>query len=316
MPRSGKVKVATSLLTLVAVALGAILAVTITFSGGSGEKDRAYSPGITLGLTAEAREALQQSGNAFPASDAGFSAYYRTPDGAGGFALDKIAVDQALLNGSNPTSLRAGVGTLIDMGNNYTVVSVPILNIDGLTTTVHLYYDDQGWIIAYFPRGSESSRAWQAVDLDPENPVLTNVSRTVLMDAINDVLVEGLNTPPVTHDQLGYYHWAYPAATNFLMIATARGLQGSDKVSFAVPASFTMHEVSASMWISQMNMSCAHIILDGIDLMGNQCNRSFHYVFVNLSDFNSLTAHRLQLDHFSQDAGASGALVMLVYSVP
>jgi hypothetical protein len=137
-----------------------------------------------------------------------------------------------------------------------------------------------------------------------------------LMDAINDVLVEALNTPPVTPDQLGYYHWEHPTATNFLMIATARGNQGSDFVSFAVPASFTMLEASASMWISQMNMSCARTILDEIDLMGDQCDRSFHHVFVNLSDFNSRTTHKLQLDHFNQDMGASGALVMLVYSIP
>jgi hypothetical protein len=93
------------------------------------------------------------------------------------------------------------------MGNNYTVGSVPIINIDGLTTTVHLYYDDQGWIVTYFPRGSESSRVWQAVDLNSENPALADVSRTTLMDAINDVLVEALNTSPATPDQLGYYHW-------------------------------------------------------------------------------------------------------------
>jgi hypothetical protein len=140
--------------------------------------------------------------------------------------------------------------------------------------------------------------------------------RYTLMDAINDVLVEALNTPPVTPDQLGYYHWEHPTATNFLMIATARGNQGSDFVSFAVPASFTMLEASASMWISQMDMSCARTILDEIDLMGDLCDRSFHHVFVNLSDFNSRTAHKLQLYHFNQDMGASGALVMLVYSIP
>jgi hypothetical protein len=178
MPRSGKVKVAAILLTLVAAALGAALAVTTTFSGDSGEQDGAYFPGITLGLTAEAREALQQSANAFPDSDAGFSAYYRVPDGAGGFALNKNAVDQALFNDPDPTSLRAGIGAVSEIGNNYTIGTVPIINIDGLTTTVHLYYDDQGWIVAYFPRGSESSRAWQAVDLDLDNPVLTDVSRT------------------------------------------------------------------------------------------------------------------------------------------
>ena len=154
------------------------------------------------------------------------------------------------------------------------------------------------------------------MDLNSENPALADVSRTTLMDAINDVLVEALNTSPATPDQLGYYHWGHPTATNFLMIATARGNQGSDFASFAVPTNFTMLEASASMWISQMNMSCARAILDGTNLTGDQCNSSFHHVFINLSDFNSRTAHAMQLDHFNQDMGASGALVMLVYSMP
>jgi hypothetical protein len=75
MLRSGKIKAATGLLTLIAVALGTVLAVTTTFGGHSSGKDRSHFPGVTLGLIAEAREALQQSGNTFPESDAGFSAY-------------------------------------------------------------------------------------------------------------------------------------------------------------------------------------------------------------------------------------------------
>jgi hypothetical protein len=138
MSRFTKVKAATSLLTL-AVALGVILAITTVFVGDSNRESEAHFPGITLGLAAEAHEALQQSGSAFPDSNAGFSAYYRVPDGAGGFTLDKAAVDQALFNGPNPTAHRAGTGALIDAGGNYAVGSVSIFNIDGLATTFQLY---------------------------------------------------------------------------------------------------------------------------------------------------------------------------------
>jgi hypothetical protein len=158
------------------------------------------------------------------------------------------------------------------------------------------------------------------VGLNSEDPVLTDVGHTTLMDAINDVLVEALNTSPITPDQLGYYHWEHPTATNFLMIATARPDQGSDFVSFTVPTGFTMLEASVSMWISNSNPPpappCARTILDQTNLTGDQCDRSFHHVFIDLSDFNSRTTHAMQLDHLSQDAGASGALVMLVYSIP
>jgi hypothetical protein len=83
MLRSGKIKAATGLLTLITISLGAVLAVATTFGGDSSAQDGFRFPGVTLGLTAEARESLQQSGNAFLESAAGFSAYYRVPDGGG-----------------------------------------------------------------------------------------------------------------------------------------------------------------------------------------------------------------------------------------
>ena len=314
MSRSGKLKTAAGLMALVGVILSAVLALNMEWKGAPASTESTDFPVITLGLTAEAREALQQSGDAFPASTAGFSAYYRVPDGSGGFGLDKDAVDQALFSDTNPTLRRNGVGTLIDIGGSHTIGSVPINNIDDLISTVNIYYDDQGWIIAYLPAGEPSSQAWQAVDLDVENPVLTDVSRTTLMDAINDVLVEALGQTPLNADQLGYYHWEHPTATSFLMIATARGTAGSDFVSFAVPGSFTMLEVSVSLWVSQSDHSCARIVLDLFDVTGEQCDRSFRHLFPSLSEFNSRSAHSLELAHLNDDQGASGALIMLVYA--
>ena len=274
------------------------------------------SAGITLGLTAEARESLLQTGQAFPASEAAFSAYYRVPDGAGGFGLDKSVVDEALFSNSGPTFYRAGISTLLDSGANYSVGAIPIINIDSLTTSVNLYYDAEGWLVAYFPGGQESSRAWQAVELSVETPALNDLSRTTLLDTINEVLTEALKLPAVTHDQLGYYHWEHPSATSFLMFATARGTIGLDVMSFAVPSNFVVYEVSTAMWISSLDLPCARTILDGVNITGDQCDRGFHYSTVGLAPFNSLSAHTVLLDHFNQDKGASGALVMLIYSAP
>ena len=276
----------------------------------------AQSAGITLGLTAEARESLQQTGQAFPASEAAFSAYYRVPDGAGGFGLDKSAVDQALFNFAGPTLYRAGIGTLLGSGANYGIGAIPIINIDNLATSVNLHYDDEGCIVAYFPSGQESSRAWQAVELSIETPALNDLSRTTLLDAINEVLTQALNQPAVTHGQLGYYHWEHPTATSFLMFATARGTIGSDVISFAVPSNFVVQEVSTAMWISSFDLPCAGTVLDGANITGDLCDSRFHYSAVGLTAFNSLSAHTLVLDHLNQDKGASGALVMLIYSAP
>ena len=87
-------------------------------------------------------------------------------------------MDQALFNFPGPTPYRAGIGTLLGSSANYGVGAIPIINIDDLSTSVNLYYDEEGWIVAYFPSGQESSRAWQAVELSIETTALNDLSRT------------------------------------------------------------------------------------------------------------------------------------------
>ena len=303
-------------------ALGALLAINL--GNGSTNPEEARFPGITLGLTAEAREALQAAGDAFPSNDAGFSAYYRvgTP---GSYALDKSAVDDHVF--SKPLRAvidrRASPAEVLDMGANYTVARMPLLNIGGLTTPVNVYYDDQGWVVAYLPRNIPSSQVWQAWDLDAENPKLTDISNTTLLDAINVVIAEELNQTPVAADDtgLGYYHWQYPQADNFLMMAVARGEQGDTPVSFAIPESLEVREASAAMWLYGFSDSdavapCAAFALDGSYPVEKTCANGFHSAFIDLDTLKGQVSHVMKLTHSEQDAGASGALLMLVYSAP
>lgn len=109
-------------------------------------------------------------------------------------------VGQVLFDDPTPTPRRTGIGTLIDISDGHTVGLVPNEDIDELVTTVNLYYDDQGWLVAYFPVGDELSWSWQAKGLNLEDPVLSYVSDNTLLDAINYVLVEALNSDPITPD--------------------------------------------------------------------------------------------------------------------
>ena len=149
------------------------------------------SQGLIYGLTSEAVSALQQTA-AFPEADAGFSSYYRTRDAGDNFTLDKSVVDGVLLSDPPPRSVRAAPASLVSVGDNYSVASFPVLNIDQTTTSVRVYYDSGGWVVAFFPRGDESSRAWQAEGLDVDNPTLESLDRTTLLDAINAVVSEAL----------------------------------------------------------------------------------------------------------------------------
>ena len=283
---------------------------------------------LNLGLTVEARQSLQAAGRAFPADDAGFSAYYRVPVGSG-FSLDKGAIDAALFDRSPaPLSRMAETGTLTEKGGNYTIGSLSILNIDGdastregdLFTTVNIYYDDEGWIVAYFPRGSESSRVWQlatdddTTNVDPENPALADVSHTILLDALNEVL-SGAGKGPITAHDLSHYHWQYPTATNFLMFAVALGEVGSKFVSFDIPASFSVLEASMAQWTTETSLGSpcnALTLLDGSQVF-TSCGQEFLYDFVELT--NSTHTMELRIDGASQD-GAAGSLAMIIYTIP
>ena len=271
-------------------------------------------PRFALGLTAEARQALQSTSNAFPRGNAGFSAYYRVSTLQNGFELNKDLVDRVLHNASSEIPRVSGTPALQDTGGSHSVTSLPINNIADLTTPVNVYYDAQGWVVAYFPNGEPSSQVWQAKDLVREPPKLEDVSHTVLLDAINAVLDAAQNSPDITPEDLGYYHWEYPLATNFLMIASARGDVGTDVVSFAVPESFTVHEVSVTSWTTGDSGSCTRLELDDGNVNHDRCGPGWNHTHAELSSFNQRTAHTMNLEHYGQNIGASGAMVMLVYT--
>ena len=322
------VKLLTGCLIILA-AIGALFA--INFVGGSAAPDEAESPGITLGLTGEAREALLQSGQAFPSATAGFSTYYRVPaansgGGTGSYGLAKSTVDDRIFGRrlSSVVGRRPAPAVILDLGANYTVASMPLYNIGGLITTVRVYYDDEGWIVAYLPRGVPPSQIWQARELDDENPSLSDISETVFLDAINVILADGLGGDAIDHtaEGLGYYHWQYPAADSFLMMAVVQRGVGLAPVSFAVPELLNIKEVSATLWLTEnsgINRPCATLTLGKLDLIPKKCSNGFYNTFLNPDDFNSLVDHSqvaylMKLTHSEHSGGASGALLMLVYS--
>jgi hypothetical protein len=309
------IKVVAGSLTLMAIILGFSLPITLT---GSPQEEETFSlPGVKLGLTAEARQALQADGNAFPSDLAGFSVYHQVP---GNF--NKEAVDSVLFNNPTPTPRRAGVCTPVQMGENFTAGNCPIINIDALSTTIHVYYDTQGWVVAYLLNSEESSRAFQARSLDAEDPALVDISQTTLLDALNEILIIG-GVGPRGPENVGYYHWSFPNATHFLLFGTARGIVGADNVSFVLPVNTTPLDATISQWISKSGGGCcttppcARIILDGNNVTGDQCNRQFSHHSVNPPGTSAV--HNLTHDFYRSESntlGASGAALMLLYSTP
>ena len=123
-------------------------------------------PGEPMMLTRAARQALQASDKAFPSADAGFSAYYRVGE-SGSYSLTKKTVDDHIFSpldtsDGTDTTKRTAPATLVEVGQNYTVATLTLQNIDGLASTVNLYYDDQGWVVAYLSKDEASAMVLQA----------------------------------------------------------------------------------------------------------------------------------------------------------
>ncbi|MDE2937918.1 MAG: hypothetical protein OXR67_03230 [Chloroflexota bacterium] len=311
-------------LSIIVVVVIALVAVANFPEKGAGaaEASQIYGglPGKSMVLNPAMRVASQSSDLAFPSDSAGFSTYYRLEDN-GSYSLDKSAADDHIFSPVEPedTTLRTAPATLVDVGANYTVATLTLENIDGLVSTVNLYYDDEGWIVAYLSSGVSSALVWQAKDIDVENPEVEQIGDTILLEAINVVVDEALGETAIESDDtdLGHYHWQYPDADNFLMMAVSRQDQGEYPVQFAVPESLTLSEISSSLWVSQGTNSqapCAKVTMDDSDLIAQQCSKGIYNAVVDLSNLADTTAHTWNLIQSERDEGASGALMVIIYA--
>ena len=281
--------------------------------------------GVELGLTPAARHALEESDDkAFPSADAGFSAYYQVGT-KGSYGLNKDTVDDYIFDPlrSDDGTAMTGPATLVEIGDNYTVAQMHLTNIDGITSTVNLYYDDEGWVVAYLDNDADSSNIWYAKGVDAENPESNQVdlSKTTFLEAINLVVKDALVGMAIDDDAtgFGFYHWQHTTADSFLMMAVVRKVQGPYPVQMAVPATLTVKEVSVTMWISQLNNAqapCAKVTLDSSDLIGKVCTKGFHSESEDVDDFDDNTNHTWKLIQSDRDEGASGALMIILYAKP
>lgn len=277
--------------------------------------------GTRLNLTPDAKEALQDGDLAFPSDSAGFSAYYRMMDD-GNARLDKSKVDGHIFSpvedGSTDVLLKQA--DMVDIGDNYTIATLSLENVDAIPSEVNLYYDSEGWIVAYLPSGTPSSEVWQARGLDIENPKIEDISNTTLLDAINVVVKDALEETIIDtqNEKLGYYHWQHQEADNFLMMAISRDVVGEYPVQFSVPNTLTIQEVAGTLWISKGESAeapCARVTLDDSDLISDKCTKGIFSMTRDLENFNARMGHSWKLEQTLRDEGASGALLMILYSV-
>ena len=199
MTNATTIKVGAVTILILVAALISLLFVFVVGGEAGGKKIGSVPlPGLSLGLTAEARASLQAI-NAFPGPNpAGFAAIW-SGDAS---VMNVTAVREAILQTSG--TRRSGVGSIVEVGNNFLISDVPIRNITG-NTTVRLFVsqpasgdtgDTRAWVVAFFlhtggarnPTVHSAAQAWNAVALgrELENPLVA-IDRLTNVDAILEV---------------------------------------------------------------------------------------------------------------------------------
>ena len=130
------------------------------------------------------------------------------------------------------------------------------------------------------------------------------------------VVDEALGETAIDDEDLGYYHWQFPSADNFLMMMISRKEVDEYPVQFAVPSTITISEISASLWVSQWTNAqapCATVTLDSSDLIPKKCEKGIYDGTATLTASSETTTYTWKLEQSERDEGGSGSLMVIIY---
>jgi hypothetical protein len=202
---------------------------------------------------AETPLAAPAVGAAFPAQTAGISAYAK--------------IDQPL----DLEKTKAAFRDFVSVGANYLVGIVEVPNF-GRNTRVHVYVDDQGWIVAFLPRGEATAGMMQWLPADSREPIIASITNNVLLDAIRTTTgASGISFLPA----VGYYHFGFPEATELTLFVRTVVAQktpryssepgvrsGASMVQFEIPGDHRLFEASYDHYSFDLAGSALHLNSD------------------------------------------------------
>ncbi len=336
--------VITALIVMCVVASLAML------SGNIAESAYSRSPApLSITLTQpQWRVAAAQSDatTAFQEEAAGFSAFYRVPAPTETDTSSKPAprLNVRAITGTllSPTTsgdtVRTGAGSIVALGDNYGIVSIPMFRATGVShvhvpsTSVNVYYDDRGWIVAYLPVGEPAALIWRhdASYADAPLTVSQGLEENLLILAINEALTASdPSLAPVTHESAGYYDWENPDCNAFTVFSdSTNGEITSDSptgevpggVVFVVPSTIKTVLSSAAVLITVQleggGEVSASVLIDGELATSAHQNdgaiASSHFVLKRSGGI--ATRHRMSVD--ATPGKSAVGVVVLLYQKP
>ncbi len=319
--------------------VGALLAIGVpTHTADSFHVDPSAVIGFELSQPSSGFAAAANSDDTgFPEQDAGFSAYYQVPapaDSTGNATtsprLDVIATAIAL---ETPPAaedpVRDGAGTVVDLGSNFAIVTLPLrpaLDQRLPPTNVNVYFDDQGWVVAYLPAGHPAAAIWRYssahADNDDEYDSNADLANNLLVLAINATLTAAkADIPKVTYSMVGYYDWQNPDCDAYVLFSnTAKGRE-SNPVGFLVPSTIKDLHASGAVLITSHteggSASSAELRVDGEVEATAQAEKTI--LATTKFDLNRpdavVSQHQMSIIVTEENMTAAG-VVMLLYNKP
>lgn len=281
----------------------------------------------------------EDSDTAFREGEAGFSAYYRVPaksgtdEQSGSARLAVSGITDKLTNEPDESDqVRAGAGSAVDIGLNFGILEIPMFAAvipSSPTENVTVYFDDQGWVVAYLPKDRPASAIWKhgsAKDATTDDPKANeDLEKNLLVLAINEVLkANDANAAGVSHSEVAYYDWDNEDCDAFALFSAVASGGASEPVKFVVPYTISEIQASAAVVIEEQaqggGSATASVVVDGNTVVAASASQLRNAVEFQLdretdeSGKPKTSLHKVVVD-VGADNDAAG-VVMLVYDKP
>ena len=311
------------------------IASVVMLSGNIAESTYSHSPAqLSITLTQpQWHVAADQSDatTAFREEEAGFSAFYRveapTETDTSSEPAPPLNVRAITVKLLSPTTsgdtVRAGAGSIVALGDNYGIVSIPMFRTTEVhvpSTLVNVYYDNRGWIVAYLPVGEPAALIWRhdALYGDNENTTTSQgLEENLLILAINEALTTSdPSLAVVTHESAGYYDWENPDCNAFMVFSDSTDGGVSGGVDFVVPSTIKTVLSSAAVLITTPledgGEVSAAVMIDGEPATSaphdDEAIASSHFALNRSGDI--VTRHRMSVNA-TPGKSAIGVVVLL-----
>ncbi len=203
----------------------------------------------------------------FPQENAGISAYYRIPaaqiDGTSGSTANRLNVQAVATALTSPLAdeelLRAAPAEVVNLGLNFGIITIPMLQGASVASTpppteVRVYFDDQGWIIAYLPANTPPAAIWRYSSAEPAangDNANSDLDDNFLSRAIELVVSAAAAEADFNTDAYagpsGYYDWQNPQCDAYVLFSNSVGKQSPHPVRFIIPERIEHIRASAAV---------------------------------------------------------------------